>query len=567
MSELIPEYLSIDFSTIVAKIKEELAASDNQVFRDLNYEGSNISLLIELVAYIGELNVYYLNKLAKNIYMETADIYEAVNRKARFVGYEPKGYRSGKLTLTAVVANCPTTGIKVPAWKEIDSGELNDDGEAIKYITTAVVTESTPTSAFTFSIPVRQGELVTLPVYTGSDLVDNELILPSDYAYDDDLDDDYPTIEVNVKTDYITYDKWTRVDDFYDEATLLNDDDDLYTFVYDKYKRSKVVFHSSRNVPASDVDILIKVIKCLGSTGSVGASVAGWSPEEEFIYDTTGLKYLNNSTITISNSGASIGASEPETVDEIKENAKSALHAQFRNVTSTDYISNLESRSDIIAANAWGEQDIAPSGSVPEYNKVYISVIPSSWGTGSISTSASIFITDWGTSESIDIPVSFSSVWADTLKDYMEPRKMLSAYEVFQEPELIYFSFDIGVRIKRLYSLADVSEAILNKMIYYFRNANMDFNSTINFMDILSFVTDTSLISPTDSFTNIKGISNFIIREINTSVSVYDYNIASNYPYYTEDAYTGDNLLRPIKLGHNQFPVLSSGTIRFTEEV
>ena len=61
MTTLVPKYLDIDFNTLVAKIKEELAASPNVVFRDLNYEGSNISILIELVAYLGELNTYFLN--------------------------------------------------------------------------------------------------------------------------------------------------------------------------------------------------------------------------------------------------------------------------------------------------------------------------------------------------------------------------------------------------------------------------------------------------------------------------------------------------------------------------
>jgi len=95
----------------------------------------------------------------------------------------------------------------------------------------------------------------------------------------------------------------------------------------------------------------------------------------------------------------------------------------------------------------------------------------------------------------------------------------------------------------------------------------MDFNSTINFMDILNYVIDTTEISPTNEFTNVRGIENFIIREINLSAYVYEYNTDSNYPYYTVTSYTGDNILRPIKLGYNQFPMLSSNTLRFTEEV
>lgn len=566
MSSLVPEYLNIDYNSIVETIKTQLAASSNVTFRDLNYEGANITLLIELIAYIGELNTFYLNKLAKNLYMETASVYENVNRLSRQMGYEPRGYRSGLLTLTSTITECPTGGIEIPAWTEIDSGEQTINGEAIKYTTTVKHTESSPTSTFSFGLKVRQGELVTLN-YTGSNLVDNELVLPTNYAYDNDIDDSYPSMEVSVQTDGTNYDEWTRVSDFFDEVTVLSDNDEIYMFVYDKYKRNKVVFNSSRDVPANTTAIRIKALKSLGIDGAVGAAVTGWTPPTNFVLDTTAGTYLDNSTISLANSAAAIGYADPETISEIKTNAQTALHAQYRNVTASDYKSHLEARSDIVSAIAWGEQDIAPSGSIDEYNKVYISAIPATWGTSTISVSADTLTTDWSTSANISEAQTFSSSWAATLKTYLEPRKMISAYETFSKPDLVYFSFDFGVRIKRLYIFSDVTTDILAKLIYYFRATNMDFNSTINFMDIHNYIIDSTEISDDDEWINVKGISNLVIRDINISKGVYSLNTDSNYPYYTVTAYTGDNTLRPIKLGNDQFPALSSATVRFTQEV
>jgi hypothetical protein len=567
MTTLVPKYLDIDFNTLVAKIKEELAASPNVVFRDLNYEGSNISILIELVAYLGELNTYFLNKLAKNMYMETADIYENVNRLARYIGYEPKGYRSGRLTLSVTITDCPTGGIKFPAWKEISSGEQTTDGEYIKYITTADVTYATPTVPYKFDIRVKQGELVTLSGYKGADIIDNEILMPESYAYDDDVDDDYPTIELFIRPAGGTYVQWERVSDFYDDITITSTHDNVFMFVYDKYERSKIVFHSSRNVPITTDELYVNLIKSLGTEGSVGAGLTAWVPDTEFVYDTTNLVYIDNSTLSMTNSAASIGASSPETIATVKENAKAALHAQFRNVTAVDYIAHLESRSDVIAAAAWGEQEIAPSGSIDEYNKVHLSIVPSQWGSSTIDTSASSFTTDWADTAAIDLATVYSSDFVETLVTYLEPRKMLSAYEVFSIPQLVYFSFDFGVRIKRLYTLAEVTTDILNKLIYYFRNANMEFGSIINFMDIYNYIMDITEVSPSDEFTNIKGINNLLIRDIDTSRVVNALNTDGNYPYYTIAAYSGETLLRSIQLGPEQFPVLSSDTIRFTEEV
>ena len=79
---LTPSYLDLDFATLKQKFIDELSQSD--LFKDYDFEGSNTSLLIEFVAYMAELNTYYLNKIAKNVYDETSDLYENVHRVATF---------------------------------------------------------------------------------------------------------------------------------------------------------------------------------------------------------------------------------------------------------------------------------------------------------------------------------------------------------------------------------------------------------------------------------------------------------------------------------------------------
>jgi hypothetical protein len=61
------------------------------------------------------------------------------------------------------------------------------------------------------------------------------LILPTEYGYDDDLSDDYPSIRVTVNDI-----QWTRLSDFYLDVLTPNSDD-VYMFIYDRYRRNKVV--------------------------------------------------------------------------------------------------------------------------------------------------------------------------------------------------------------------------------------------------------------------------------------------------------------------------------------
>jgi hypothetical protein len=279
-------------------------------------------------------------------------------------------------------------------------------------------------------------------------------------------------------------------------------------------------------------------------------------------------------------SAASIGGDDAETITEIKLNSQQALRAQFRNVTENDYNSNLSARSDIVRATAWGEQDTAPSGSIELYNVVNLSVIPEIWGTATITASSGPLITwptsassqvgtDWGTTGSILYPLVYSSAWEQELLLYLRPRKMISAYEIFIVPDLVYFTFEIGLRIKRLASFIDVKTDVLNKLIYYFRGSNQEFFSEMDFNDVVEYVLDPTQTSSTDDFENISEIRNLNLRDINSNKFIYEPNTIGNYPYWTETASTVstmDNMLRVIQLGTNQFPVLSDDTVRIYEE-
>jgi hypothetical protein len=554
--------LSIDFTTLITRIKQQLA--DSEVFQDYNYEGSNIAILIELLAYTGELNTYLLNKVAKNVHIESADIYEAVNRNSRMMGYEPKGSISSRGTVTvSVTGSTPGHQYLLNQFTQMECpDETDDDGNTIKYANVLSYTLEPTGSNMLFNIETKQGEVAELTGYKGSDLVDNQLLLPSNYAYDNDLDDEYPSLEVTV--DDL---KWTRVSDFYDELSALKTEDDVYMFIFDKYERAKLIFNSARNVPAADSAIALTILASLGSKGNVARGAITGIPTQ-FIYDNTNDTWLDPATTTITNDDPTTGGTDKESIASIKTNAQAGLRSQFRNVTSSDFQASLETRSDVIQGNAWGEQDVAPSGSVQEFNKVYLSVIPDDWDTRTINVTYEPWTTSWDTSAAIMIPSAYNPLYERDLKQYIEPRKMISTYEIFKLPRLVYISFEFGVRKKRTYDFDKISTDLKNKLIYYFRPEAQNFGSIINFNNIVEYLLDTNEVSADDTFNNIKGIRNLNLRDIETNVDINENNIVGDYPYYIElsTAYEGENQLRRIQLGPRQFPILSEETVTVSEE-
>lgn len=592
---LTPDYMDLDFNTAKQTLQTLLAA--NPVFKDVNYEGANITVMIELISYLIAVNTYYMNMIQKNQYISTSNLYETTHMLSQLGGYNPMGYRSSSTTL-GIDINISASRLEISdddsiivnEWSEISNslGIINPStGRIIKFVTVDptttysvadMITYSVETSSNDYIIPVkvREGYIVRYD-YTGTNIVDNKIYLPvNTYDYDDDLFDTAETIKV-----YVNDVKWTRISDWFEDSDTLST---AFMFKYDKYGRYYIEFSDTRRVPASIDVINILAIVSSGENGNVAKNIIDL-PNSTFL-ETLQESTLPLSCYTITNSAASLGGSSPETIDEIKNSTIGTLHSQYRTVTKNDYISYLESRADIVQANVWGEQEQSPSGSVQDYNKVYISLVPSTWDSSTV--------TSVPTGSSITTPISaiqYNTAFKNDISEYLRPRKILTTDEIYVVPELLYFMFKIGLKIKSNYSYTNVMVDVKDKLSYYFNSYNRTFNETISFTTISEYLMDLSITSSTNTFTNIKGLRTLAFRDIDivvyspsgsmyqnyadylriiateenpapaTSGGLYEkgekYRGKQLYPYYVEAPFTTyDNKLRTIQLGFKQFPMI-----------
>jgi hypothetical protein len=662
MSNLTPDYRDIDFQTMVARLRTLL--SDTESFKDYDLEGANITILMELVSYVGDLNTYFTNKLAQNIHTETANVYEVVHSLVRQQGHEPSGYIGAELVMKVRVyqtSEAPavvnfTTGdqLLIPQWFSMDTGLKDSTGSPIYYTLTEDFTYTATAGDVgvgyaEFEITLRQGIPLSEPLeYTGEDIVSNQIVLPfrnwdmSTYPYDDSP----LSIEVLVGD---AEEGWVRISDFFDEISGLVEENNAYMLTYDKYERSVLAFSNTRNIPALTDAIKVFVLETLGldglitklvysttlvdgrleqTTGTTPSTSDIFGQERPFITNISKSFVIPVDQYTVENEEGSYGASNPQTLEELKDSGMAAANSQQRNVTKTDYMGNLEARGDITVANAWGEQEENPNVLVLEnYNKAYISTIPTGWENG-VYTEVDVFSHEVGTDFSglpasppnfINFPDDYNSDWVIELLAYLEPRKMLGIYEQFELPELVYFRLDFGLKTKRTYSWIDVKETIKRKLVYYFSNPNRKFGDVIDFREIHDYILDVSNVSDTDDFALVRGIQHLVIRDVLTyrdpariedgvsteeipnsnpsttyceamggtiepgnvcsidseidEMYIYEENIYNYFPYWvdtsTPDAHATDNVynqLRPIQLGYKQFPQLSIDFCVFTKE-
>ncbi len=574
-------YLELDFSTFKEKMKEILSNSDT--FKDFNYEGSNISIILDLLSYLMEFNTYYQNKIVDNLFFDTASLYNTVHRLANLVGYKPMGYVASYADLTVTV-----TGDYSGQQLFIPEYTIFKTEDEVEFITTKNYTVTVPLSAnssYSFDIGIKEGTHEQL-TYSGRDLVDYSIFLPLEpYDHDSNIVNDEVSIKLYINKD-LNQDSWTRIPDIFQEISGLSSLENVYTFEYDKYKNYVVRFSFSRSYPKENDEVTINLIKTNGENGIVGSNTITKVDEPFIKLDDNTFIPLDN--ISITNQFASRGGANPEVIDDIKTNAKNTFNSQYRCVTKKDFQSYVEARNDIIAAHIWGEKEELEGESVdPQlYNRTYISVIPDIWNTSTISNEE----VEWDVYNNGEIkvninkPTKFSDTFKYDISKYLETRKLMNSFEIYVIPELIYFYFDMGLILKNSFNFNNVQNAIKRKIEQYFRPKNRNFNESIDFRSINNYIKDTSIKSPYEDidYSSIYGIKSLVFRDIvlvnskkigdDDASTIYSFTSSGSekYPRYDYDQFNYydryENVLRPIRLGFNQFPSITYNSIRIINE-
>lgn len=586
MAELTPDYINIDYTTLVEKLKNAILDSD--VFKDLDYEGSNISILTELFGYIGDLNVYYNNKIAQESYIDTSEIYENVYRHSINKGYIPRGYISSYGTLNLSISGLEANkSYVIKEWGEFYTEDLVDEnGDQIYFVNIDSLTFVPSGSTYSAEINVKQGKIIkytddeTDPyrkdeAFRGTDLVNNKLYLPFlNFGYDNNLQDTQESIKV-----FINGDEWTRISDFYDKLSGLENETKVYSFRYDKNNQYIIEFSESREVPLDTDEIEIWLLESLGSQGNITSNaIKNLSEEQNILWnETDSVWMLNEQIYSIDNSSSIIGGTDPETIEEIKQLAKNAVYSQQRCVSKADYIYYLKENSEVFSANAWGEKEQNPDGgNVYDYNKVYLSLIPSyNFSEWDNKLNYITYTTDKNEIIYIPTDVGYNVEYKQRISEWLEPRKMIGTWEEYIPPEVVYFAFNFSLDILKTYKFDEVLKDFKNKLTFYFQDKLNNFGNILDYKDLIYEMENPKYSSQNDSFSKTQGIKKVIIREIKYFnvldlewKPIEEYS-SSAYPRWEVEKNETEwdyNTLRNIIINSNQFATVSLIHSNFAKE-
>lgn len=342
----------LDFAAYKESLKTYL--SQQTEFRDYDFEGSNLSVLLDLLAYNTYHNAMYLNMIGSEMFLDTAQLRDSIVSHAKELNYTPRSRSASTIdvTITAQPANTPDT-ITLPQYYSIRG--TNDANETYTFSTneTIVLYRS---NNYTFSnVSFHEGSIKTEAFVANS--ANNQTFTLSSNT----LDVSSITVEVrNSSTDTTTV-AWSKANELFG----LNSNSAVF-FVQgaDEFKYGVSFGNgvSSKKLTAGNI-VLVSYRQTAGEDGNGCGIFTSISSADGF----------SSNTFILTTTESSSGGSQAEDAESIRYNAIRGFTNQNRAVTAEDFISLIKANyPSLETVIAYGGEEAVPK----RYGKVIISAKP-----------------------------------------------------------------------------------------------------------------------------------------------------------------------------------------------
>lgn len=330
------------------------------IFKDYVYTGSNINVLLELLAKNSSLNAFLLNMVASEAFLDSAQIRDSVVSKAKELNYTPRSWRSAEalLNVSVVTANTPATTVTIPSGTTFNTRVDNQvftfsTASSISTVPSSYIPSSNSYVYSFSSVPVYEGQPITETFLVDNTLENQRFILSNQQ-----IDTDSLAVTVtasNTATTSVTYSK---------ADTLLGLDENSTVYFVQAADNSQyeIVFG----------DGVLGTAPTTGNIISVSYRVtAGEDANGADTFTLVGPSIGGYQTYTIATADVARGGAEEETIDSIRYNAPRHYQTQERAISFPDYVNLIrENFPEVRAIHVYGGEDVTP----PRYGFVLISV-------------------------------------------------------------------------------------------------------------------------------------------------------------------------------------------------
>ena len=355
-------FSNLDFDQIKTSIKDYLRANSN--FTDYDFEGSNLSTIIDTLAYNTYITSYNANMVTNEVFIDSATLRENVVSLARNIGYVPKSKKSSTANVAFSVDVSNNTSITVTLKAGISFISSNNYGtESYVFSVPNDVTVPVDSNGVaTFDdVKIYEGTYISQNYTVSSRTPNQKFILPNT-----GIDADLINVSVRDSEQSSVIRKFSKSDGLFEiDSTSL-----VYFLNEISNERYEIIFgdglFGTKLQEPNYVEINYIICNGLEANNIDNFAFSGSLIDDTGKSITTGISLV--STILPSYGGNSI-----EDVESIKKYSTQIYSSQNRAVTASDYeaiVPRIYPETESVAA--YGGEDLVP----PQYGKVFVAIKP-----------------------------------------------------------------------------------------------------------------------------------------------------------------------------------------------
>ena len=352
------QFTNLNFEDIKTSIKDYLRQNSN--FSDFDFEGSNLSVLINTLAYNSYITAYNTNMVANESFIDSATLRENVVSLARNIGYVPRSKRAATALVEFVTTGISTDNTSITLQPGVFANSGINQTNFIYSLPEKVQAPSFLGQSQGM-VTIYQGQYLEKEWTIDTSQPNQKYVLPNDSI-------DTSTLRVfvkessssNTRTEYKLLDSIVGITSVTNMFLIQETSDEKYELLFGDGIFGKKL--ESGNV------VTASYIKTDGKdgNGATNFNYAGTIKDESGGDITTATTRLF--TMIPSENGDDI-----ESVESIRNYAPRKFAAQNRAVTATDYEALLPSiYPNIQSVSAFGGEDLNP----PQYGRVFIAAKP-----------------------------------------------------------------------------------------------------------------------------------------------------------------------------------------------
>jgi hypothetical protein len=341
---------TLDFDDIKTNLKTFLSGQSE--FQDYDFEGSAMSVLLDVLAYNTHYNALYNNLAINEMFLDSARKRNSVVSLSKMLGYSPRSATCSVATITLTVS-APSSGVTTLTLPAYTPFNTTIDGSNYTFYTTGSVTVASSTGIFVFrNLQIIEGTPLTFNTAVSAG---TRYVIPNS-----DIDLNTLTIRIQESQTSSVYTAFAKAD------TLVGVDSTTKCYWVKEIDNSlyEITFGDGNLGMQLDPGNIVHMNYFVSSLNAPNSA-------RQFSYG--GSTLIPSAQISIVTVGAAANGAPAEDIDSIRFNAPRMYASQNRCVTPDDYKSIVYALfSDAASVTCWGGEDNNP----PVYGKVYICIKP-----------------------------------------------------------------------------------------------------------------------------------------------------------------------------------------------